>query len=208
MHCEWLTKGQSKALIIFFNGFGMDAGCIARLQEENAQTKAYDCLHIHDYRNADLPLFDFSAYKRLYLVAWSMGVYMSNTLNLPWTKKIAFCGTGSPIDAKKGIPPRIYRLTVQNFSEKAKTLFAEKTGFAADSRRTAKSLQEELAAIEQYDFCKDSRFSTAFIAEDDTIFPPANQNNYWTDYADTVHIIKSKHYPFHLFSSWQEIIDA
>ena len=63
-----------------------------------------------------LPEIDFSAYEKITLIAWSMGVYMSSQLELPLTRKIAFCGTGSPIDEKNGIHPKVYQLTIQSCS--------------------------------------------------------------------------------------------
>lgn len=208
MQYEWLAKGQSKDLIIFFNGFGMDKTCIAHLQKDNAKSGKFDCLHICRYQDAELPHFDFAAYGGLYLVAWSLGVYMSAALRLPWTKKTAFCGTGNPVDLKEGIPPKIYRLTMNSFSEKSKLLFSEKTGFPMDGSRSVSDLQAELYAVQNAALPKNGNFDTAFIAAKDSIFPPANQKNYWQKHARTVCELNCGHYPFHLFPSWQEILDA
>ena len=58
-----------------------------------------------------------------------MGVYMSSLLQLPFTKKIAFCGTGNPIDAGEGIAPKIYTLTIDSFSEKNASPVFQKNRF-------------------------------------------------------------------------------
>ena len=126
MQYEWLAKGQSTHLILFFNGWGMTKDSIAHLTAENAQSKNFDCLHFYNYQEKTLPEIDFSAYEKITLIAWSMGVYMSSQLELPLTRKIAFCGTGSPIDEKNGIHPKVYQLTIQSFSEKNTAAFFKK----------------------------------------------------------------------------------
>lgn len=206
MYSEWLAKGQSSRLIVFFNGWGMTKDCIAHLTAENEQSRNFDLLHICNYQEAALPQVDFSVYTDIFLIAWSMGVYMSTQIQAPFTQKIAFCGTGNPIDLKEGIAPKIYQLTIKSFSEKTLPAFSEKIGFNMDSTRSAKDLQEELTAIQNYDFPKSAFFDCAFIADKDTIFPPKAQENYWSRNAKKIVRLQTKHYPFHLFSSFQEIL--
>ena len=207
MQYEWLAKGQSTHLILFFNGWGMTKDSIAHLTAENAQSKNFDCLHFYNYQEKTLPEIDFSAYEKITLIAWSMGVYMSSQLELPLTRKIAFCGTGSPIDEKNGIHPKVYQLTIQPFSEKTLPLFSKKIGFHMDNTRPAKELQQELIAIQCCNFPKKKSFDCAFIADKDKIFPRETQENYWNTHAKKIIHLASKHYPFHLFSSWKEILN-
>lgn len=206
MHYEWLVKGQSSRLILFFNGWGMTKESIAHLTKENAASKDFDILHICNYQSPELPQFDFSAYTEIFLIAWSMGVYMSTQINIPFTQKIAFCGTGNPIDLKEGIAPKVYQLTIKSFSEKTLPVFSEKIGFNMDSTRSAKELQQELVAIQRYDFPKSVFFDCAFVADDDTIFPPRAQENYWNKNTKKIIRLQTKHYPFHLFTSFQDIL--
>ncbi len=206
MQYEWLAKGQSSHLILFFNGWGTTRDSIAHLTEENAQNKNFDCLHLYNYQEKTLPQFDFSGYEKISLVAWSMGVYMSSQLELPFTQKIAFCGTGNPINEENGIAPKIYQLTIQSFSEKTLPLFSKKIGFQMDNSRPAQELQQELIAIQHYDFPKANFFNCAFIADEDKIFPREAQVSYWQTHAQKIIHLASKHYPFHLFSSWKEIL--
>lgn len=207
MQYEWLTRNARKELIIFFNGWGMDKQSIARLGQGNCE---FDCLHFFDYRDSSLPDFNFSDYEKIYLIAWSMGVYMSNCLTLrlaiPFARKIAFCGTGNPIDLYEGIAPKICNLTIRNFSEQSKQIFSEKIGFAMPEKRSAKSLKEELAAIASADLPKNTDFDTAFIALDDEIFPPQAQCAYWKKHAKNLIYLQSKHYPFNHFSDWKELL--
>jgi biotin synthesis protein BioG len=206
MFTEWLAKGQRPSLILFFNGWGMTKNSIAHLLEENTISKNYDILHICNYQDPDLPQFDFSGYKDIYLIAWSMGIYMSTQVSVPFTQKIAFCGTGNPIDRKEGISPRTYRLTITSFSEKTMPAFCDKIGFPPDSTRSAKELQQELIALQNYAFPKTAFFDCAFIAENDTIFPREAQELYWCKYAKKTIHLQTKHYPFRIFSSFREII--
>lgn len=206
MHAEWLAKGQSSRLILFLNGWGMTKKSIAHLTKENAASKNFDLLHICNYQEPALPIIDFSAYTEIFLIAWSMGVYMSTQLDISLTQKIAFCGTGNPIDLKEGIAPKIYQLTVKSFSEKTLPAFSEKIGFGMDSTRSAQELQQELIAIQNYDFPKSAFFDCAFVADMDRIFPPGAQENYWSKNAKKIIRLHTKHYPFHLFSSFKEIL--
>ncbi len=208
MRCEWLTQNKSDSLILFFNGWGMTSKSIEHLTAENARTRAFDCLHFFDYQNRKVPQSNFSGYAKIYLIAWSMGVYMSSLLQLPFTKKIAFCGTGNPIDAGEGIAPKIYTLTIDSFSEKTLPLFSRKIGFAMDTSRSATELRQELIAIQGYDLPKATFFDYAFIASQDCIFPPKAQEKHWAKNAKKIISLNCKHYPFHLFSCWQEILDA
>lgn len=206
MHAEWLAKGQSSRLIVFFNGWGMTSKSIAHLTAENEQSRNFDLLHICNYQEPALPRVDFSAYTDSYLIAWSMGVYMSTQIHVPFTQKIAFCGTGSPIDLKEGIAPKVYQLTIKTFSEKTLPAFSEKIGFQMDNTRPASTLQQELITIQNYDFPKSAFFDCAFIADKDTIFPPKAQKKYWSRNAKKIIHLQSPHYPFSLFSSFQEIL--
>lgn len=74
----------------FFNGWGMTSKSIEHLTAENARTHTFDCLHFFDYQNREVPQSNFSGYAKIYLIAWSMGVYMSSLLQLPFTKKNCF----------------------------------------------------------------------------------------------------------------------
>ncbi len=206
MQYKWLQKNISQNLIIFFNGWGMNEKAVQHLDKENQITKNFDCLHFYDYQNITMPTIDFSTYQHIYLIAWSMGIYMSNALTLPYTKKIAFCGTGNPISIKEGIPPKVYQLTINNFNEQTQAIFNKKIGFSLNSQQTNTALKNELIAIQEYQFTKKTFFDIAFIAKNDCIFPFENQKNYWEHNANKSIILETKHYPFHLFTSWKEIL--
>lgn len=208
MQHEWLNKNQSDALIVFFNGWGMDKESVSRLTEDNRLSKNYDVLHFFDYRDSSLPSLDLSRYSEKILIAWSMGVYMSGLFPFKCGLKIALCGTGNPIHSKEGIPPKIYQLTIDGFSEKTLPLFQEKTGFRTDKTRGAQALKDELTAIKNRCLPKENFFNTAYLAEEDGIFPFKAQKNYWEKHAEKSIVLKSRHYPFSCFSSWTDIIQG
>ncbi len=208
MQYKWLQKNSSPNLILFFNGWGMNEKAVQHLDIANQKTKDFDCLHFFDYQNLQLPNFDFSSYQNIYLIAWSMGVYISQILSLPYTKKIAFCGTGNPIDNKEGIPSKIYQLTINNFNEQTQKIFNKKIGFSLNTQQTITTLKNELIAIQDYELTKHTFFDIAFLAEHDCIFPFNNQQNYWKNHASNIITLQSKHYPFHLFTTWNTIIST
>ena len=67
MQYEWLAKGQSTHLILFFNGWGMTKDSIAHLTAENAQSKNFDCLHVYNnFWEPAVPLMKKTAYIQKY----------------------------------------------------------------------------------------------------------------------------------------------
>ena len=81
----------------------------------------YDVIMLYDYRNLDMDFstFDFSKYEKKYLIAWSMGVFVSNYFKEvfnDFNKKVAINGTGLIIDNNFGIPKKIYQITLKKQS--------------------------------------------------------------------------------------------
>ena len=127
MKYKWLNKGVNNSkLILFFNGWGMDENVVKHLDCEN-----YDVLMFYDYNTLDVD-FDFNLlniYHEKNIIAWSMGVMVGSilvptlALTLGEGRFIAINGTLKPIDAKFGIHPKIYDLTIKGFNEKGRDRF-------------------------------------------------------------------------------------
>ena len=73
MKYKWLNKSNNKKLIVFFNGWGMDEKVVSHLSFND-----FDVLMFYNYTDTDKSDFDFSNYEYKILLAWSMGVYVSN----------------------------------------------------------------------------------------------------------------------------------
>ena len=71
-----LEKNNSENLILFFCGWGMDENPFSILNNTS------DVLYVYDYTTPEFDVFDFSAYKKVDLLAFSYGVYASGITNL------------------------------------------------------------------------------------------------------------------------------
>ena len=198
-------KNNSK-LIVFFNGWSMDKNAVS-----NLNCSDFDILEINNYTNFNLNLPDTSKYQEKYLVAWSMGVYVSNLFYSEFKtfdKKIAVAGTSKMIDNNFGIKTKIYDITIKLFNEKTYQKFLENMGIVDDkikSKRSLNELKNELISLKNLKLNKLIKFNKAIIPMSDIIVPSKNQIRYWENIADITKI-NSLHYPFNNFKSWYEII--
>ncbi|MBQ3640338.1 DUF452 family protein [bacterium] len=199
-----LNKQNNSDLIVFFSGWGADVNMFKTMKADG-----FDVIMFYDYSDYFVPNFDFSNYKKIYLIAWSMGVLMSQVLELNYDKKIAINGTLLPVHDKFGIPEKIYNLTINNFNDTTKSKFSKKIGLNCELTRTNDELKNELIKIKEYQqLCSNSKikFDKAYISINDKIFPYENQKLFWTMKNTEITTIDANHYiPF---SSWKEILNG
>lgn len=209
MKSLWLNKRNNKNLIVFFNGWGMNETIVSHLD-----CNCNDVLMFCDYRKLDIENFDFSRYENKFLVAWSMGVYITNLFydKLKYfNKKIAVNGTFYPVDNNYGIIEKIYNLTVSNFNETSCKKFVQRMFINKDLlfNRTIQELKDELVSIKQYTKAplqKILNYDKVIISLKDKIIPTKNQINFWKDKDVIIENIDCGHYSFDVFSNWNEII--
>ena len=209
MKSLWLNKRNNKNLIVFFNGWGMNETIVSHLD-----CNCNDVLMFCDYRKLDIENFDFSRHENKFLVAWSMGVYITNLFydKLKYfNKKIAVNGTFYPVDNNYGIIEKIYNLTVNNFNETSCKKFVQRMFINKELlfNRTIQELKDELVSIKQYTKAplqKILNYDKVIISLKDKIIPTKNQINFWKDKGVIIENIDCGHYPFDVFSNWNEII--
>jgi biotin synthesis protein BioG len=213
MKSFWFKKQNTPELLLFFLGWGMDESAIAHLQMPDC-----DVLALYDYTDMTL-IEDLSGYSSITLVAWSMGVMAASILakDLPVSKSIAINGTQKPVDEKFGIHPKIYQLTLDNFSEKVRDTFfqnmfdneSDYEKFSAPKRDCQNQKTElevlQKVALSQKDF--NFEFDYAIISRRDKIIPYKNQKRFWQTKKIKVVELNSGHYPFFEFSKLEEIIN-
>lgn len=176
---------------------------------------------MYDYNKLDLPKIDFSNYKNIDLIAWSMGVFVAYLLKekLPkFAKKIAINGTIKPVDDKFGIPTKPFLLTLRH----AKTglegkfyqnIFDTKEEFekysATPVERTIENRENELKSLYQIIKTSDNNYEhyydKALISTNDKIIPTKNQVNFWQNNAE-IEMLESGHFPYYNFISWNDIL--
>lgn len=138
MKHEWLHHHGRNRLILFCNGWGMDANPFRPLTAAGV-----DVLMFSDYqgpgfehagpteRNNLEQTFDpadlFDRYTHVSLIAWSMGVRAGQQIFHSWAHRlqeaIAINGTLCPIDDRFGIPVEIYAATLARFNEAGRLKF-------------------------------------------------------------------------------------
>ncbi len=84
----------------------------------------HDLLICYDYQDLNLD-FDFSAYRHIRLVAWSMGVWAAERAlqGIRLKSATAVNGTGLPCDDNFGIPDTIFKATLDNLTENTRLKF-------------------------------------------------------------------------------------
>ncbi len=106
---------QGEHLILYFAGWGMPPDAVNHLiLPEN-----HDLLICYDYQDLNLD-FDFSAYRHIRLVAWSMGVWAAERAlqGIRLKSATAVNGTGLPCDDNFGIPCAVFKGTLENLTMK------------------------------------------------------------------------------------------
>ena len=220
MKTSWLHNNGRKNLIVFCNGWGMDASPFQSLTSGD-----YDVYMLYDYRELSTsPDIEAVAlpYDKVHLVSWSMGVWVGQKLfsdkKYLFNRTIAINGTLCPIDNEFGIPVEVFNATLADFGESARLKFykrmcREKTNLqsflASRPRRSLADQGEELVALkEQVDCCSAdlSMYREIIVAEKDFIMPTANQLRYWQKMQ--VAQVSGHHFLFNLFSDWQQLLDS
>jgi biotin synthesis protein BioG len=216
MNKHWIKRKNNPKLILFFNGWGMDAAAVEQLDGTG-----YDILMLNNY--VELKPLDerFDSYKEIFVVAWSLGVWAASQVlsksTIDVKQAIAINGTLKPIDEKEGIPLRIFKGTLAGWAEKTRERFLiriaggtkeylkNRTKFGIISIENQKC---ELASIyNQYETCGENCFDfhKAVMGNQDTIFTPDNQRKSWQSKAQ-FQAFDMPHYPFFYFTSWEQII--
>jgi len=216
MKKHWLNKQGNKDCILFFNGWGMDEKAIRYLDSSN-----FDICMFNEYHELSSIDEDLSQYDAIYVVAWSLGVWVASHIlsqsSLKIAKAIAINGTQQPIDDKLGISPSIFQLTLNTWDDKNRSkfyirMFGGQRQYILLSDRISddepNKQKQELSHILQQVFLNeevDFNFDCALIGTNDLIFTSVNQKNYWNAKTRIVEI-EIPHYPFTLFESWDQII--
>ena len=135
------SNKSSENVIIFFSGFASSPSHFELFfANNNTQDcdKNFDVLMCYDYvdfNESKTQIQDIlnttKHYTNIYLIAWSMGVFVAsallskfannNSVDLDriFSQKIAINGTNIGIDNLQGIPPKIYSYTAKNFNANA-----------------------------------------------------------------------------------------
>lgn len=210
----WLYNNNAPALIIFFNGWGMDENIITHIAAEDL-----DILLIQDYKTlTDVEIKNH--YKKIYIIAWSFGVFVASQAfqTKPHNAiSIAINGTENPIHQQFGIVPEVFKGTLENWNNINAEKFMNRIFGGNKTKNSFSSLlplrqadeqKEELQQLQNLVLTKKSSTFTwdfSIIGMKDAIFLPDNQKKYWQ--GKTRLLAKDwPHAPFHLINSWKNLL--
>ena len=192
-------------LLLFFAGWGAD----------ETPFKAYrpagmDYMVCYDYRTLDFSTDCLQEYREIHVVGWSMGVWAAShvapRLSQPVAGSTAINGTPFPCDERRGIPPAIFRGTLEGLTGASlhkflRRMCSDTATFRAflqvTPRRPLEELREELTAVlEQYDPALPIPFhwQEAIVGSNDRIIPPLNQQQAWEELGTPVCLTDEAHY--------------
>ena len=209
-----INNNNSK-LLLFFAGWSSPPELFSKLEIER-DTDIWICYDYQDLAFSD----DLKAYKEIHLVAWSLGVWVASLLFEKETKRFASAtainGTPSPIHDENGIPEAIFQGTLQNLTEEGMHRFNRRMcgkreilqSYEQFPARPLPEIQQELQALFLHIKAKGTLapafWTHALLAKDDHIFPAENLRNYWQGRCPITEI-EAPHYPFYLWTQWNEL---
>lgn len=203
MQETWLIRGGNRDLVIFMLGWSATPNAVRHIRPAGCDVLA--CCRYTELR--DFQPGEFCAYRRIYLFAWSFGVWAAERCcsRLPLYKAVAYNGTPFPVHDRFGMHPRVVQLTLRGLSRVGMKPFLEKTYGSAQAVPQGdfpeRSLEENIAELgylaEQsaQNSAPSILWNKAYIAAGDAIFPPAAMRAYWGS-AGLGTGIAGPHYPF------------
>ena len=206
-HC-WLHRGAGATdLIVIFGGWAIGPQVWSGLQAEA------DLLLVWDYATLDLDLPDLRQYRSRTLVAWSFGIASYALWQAPrpdpFTRKVAICGSMTPVHSLTGIAPRVVQLTIDTLSDANFQHFVTRC-FGAEQPPQPIDIaarRAELEAIRGRDYSGLAQhWDRVWIGTEDRIFPLANMKRAWADAGNALRVIDAPHAPFALWSSFAEVL--
>jgi biotin synthesis protein BioG len=226
MKAEWIVRRKDPDLLLFFNGWGMDRRLADHLVSACSERQAPgpDIVLLYDYRDLTLPEWlgeAIAGVRSVDLLAWSLGVWVAAHAGLDRVDRaVAVNGTCFPVDATRGIPPEIFKGTLEQWSDASRARF-DRRMFARvsperyqplRSARLSGEQQEELRVIGEAVSAGQGtrrsiwRYSKAFVGGADLIFMPENQRRAWHEIGvPVIEIAEMPHFPFFHLDTLQEL---
>ena len=189
METELLKGTDHNTLKVVFLGFGQDLTPFSSLNLSS------DTFFVYDYEDDSADFSVIYEYKKYEVIAWSLGVMMSDIFvskmeKKPW-KMTALNGTPFGINSEKGVDAALYKATLDNLSEDNMTRFYRRMcgrgqEFAAFIKvkpsRSLVSFKNELMFLAQKSVAHRVGkivWDEAFIGLKDAIIAPLNQERGW-----------------------------
>lgn len=216
MEISWLHRNDHRHCLLFFSGWGMDAAPFRFLPAANLDV----CL-FSDYRQLQpVDLEPYAGYERLYLLGWSMGVWVASHLLAgqadAFASTTAIGGTLTPVDKQRGLPPESYAAMLEDFNQQVldtfyRDMFDDEEQLArfltTRPQRDLTGLRDEMAAFRdafvRFGPGRDI-YTHKIVTSRDRIFAGRNQLRAWGKGCGTVR--NWPHFPFFMLADWRELL--
>ena len=204
MKQDWLIQSPgNRNLILFMLGWGATPNSVQQLPFP----EGYDVLCCYDHRSlTPLNAADFAGYERIYLFAWSFGVWVAeqNCQALPLHKAIAINGTPYPASPQYGLRLKVLLRTIRSVAALGGNPFKDESSperYAPAGPYAEPTSRQQLEELEFLaDACQSLpeqphlNWTRAYIATKDEIFPPDRMRAYWGEKGTD---FESYHFPFY-----------
>ncbi|MBY6141781.1 DUF452 family protein [Leisingera daeponensis] len=203
MEFRWLKQDSAAEAIVVFGGWAVGPEVFWHLDGPQ------DILFASDYTDLGADLPDLSGYGQVSLLAWSFGVaayaHWQTGRPDPFLHKAAVNGSLQPVNRGAGIPPAVFRRTVETLSLESYQQFLGRVFGASQEAEVldVEARRAELLAVERRGDAPQMRFGRVWISSGDKIFPPANLVRAWA--GQNVSHLEASHAPFDRFSLWEEL---
>lgn len=197
MELTWLVQQGGRDVVIFMLGWASTPNTVCHIHPPG-----YDVLAVSNYTELrPLRAADFAAYRRIYLVAWSFGVWVAEQCcrELPLHRAIALNGTPFPTDERYGMRLRAALRAMKMAARSGRPPAAQPAMPAGQfPERSADEKVAELERLAEWSRQRSGAhltWHTAYIADRDEIYPSENMWAYW----QTVGLgtgVSGGHYPF------------
>ena len=183
MQKDWLSRKGEQDLVLYMLGWASTPNAVCHIHPTGC-----DVLAVHHYMSLEpFCAEDFSAYRRIYLFAWSFGVWAAEQCcqELPLYKAIALNGTPFPADARYGMRLRAALRRISSLARMGVNPFETQRvpcPPAPFPERDAQDKVEELtrlAAWSENNSTARLHWDKAWIADKDEMFSPANMWAWW-----------------------------
>ena len=187
MQQTWLKQNEKKQdLVLFMLGWAATPNAVLHIDPPGC-----DVLVCYDYRSMDqLKAESFARYRRIYLFAWSFGIWATEECcrELPLYKAVALNGTPFPVSEQYGMRLRVVLRTMRTLARNGgDNPFADTD---SDTRYMPSGPYPEMTVdekIEELNLLAERsaahseatiRWDAAYIADKDEIFPPQRMRDY------------------------------
>ncbi len=203
MQHAWLKRDHSPDLVLYMLGWAATPNAVFHIDPPGCDAIAY-----YDHRAIEpLAPEEFAGYRRIYLFAWSFGVWVAEQCcrELPLHRAIALNGTPFPVDDRYGMRLRVVLRTMQGLARVGMNPFHDKAygglRYIPEGPFEDRSIEAKidelnfLAERSRADSAAYLRWDAAYIGSKDEIFPPAKMRAYWNSVGLGTEF-ESFHYPF------------